>query len=129
MNYFKITRFQNNLITFASVILGGLSGEVASWSKLVIAAFSASFISAGGYSLNDYFDLEIDRINRPKRVLPKGDISPKHPECSSARVMKLLSVFGVHTHGARTCPYETTAESLPCRSCGKDAPTPCSVGR
>jgi len=52
-------------------------GEVSSWSKLFLAATSASFISAGGYSLNDYFDLEIDRINRPQRVLPKGEISSK----------------------------------------------------
>jgi len=77
INYLKLTRFQNNFITFVSVILGGLSGEVISWPRLLIAAFSASFISAGGYALNDYFDIEIDRINRPKRILPQGDILPR----------------------------------------------------
>ena len=75
--YFKLTRFQNNLITFISVLLGGFAGGVSSWGKLLLAAFSAAIISAGGYGLNDYFDLEIDKINRPLRVLPKGDLSPK----------------------------------------------------
>lgn len=75
--YFKLTRFQNNLITFISVLIGGLVGGVSSWTRLILAALSAALISAGGYVLNDYFDLEIDKINRPLRVLPKGDLLPK----------------------------------------------------
>jgi geranylgeranylglycerol-phosphate geranylgeranyltransferase len=76
-NYFRLARLQNNLITFISVLLGGFVGDVSSWLELILAAVSASFISAGGYALNDYFDLEIDRINRPDRVLPEGVIIPK----------------------------------------------------
>jgi geranylgeranylglycerol-phosphate geranylgeranyltransferase len=75
--YFKLTRFQNNLITFISVLMGGFVGGVSSWGKLLLSGLSASLISAGGYVLNDYFDLEIDKINRPLRVLPKGDLFPK----------------------------------------------------
>jgi len=75
--YFKLTRFQNNLITFMSVLMGGFIGGVSSWGKLLLSALSASLISAGGYVLNDYFDLEIDKINRPLRILPRGDLSPK----------------------------------------------------
>ena len=75
--YFKLTRFQNNLITFISVLMGGFIGGVSSWGKLLLSALSAALISAGGYVLNDYFDLEIDKINRPLRILPRGDLSPK----------------------------------------------------
>ncbi|MCJ7459002.1 MAG: UbiA family prenyltransferase [candidate division Zixibacteria bacterium] len=75
--YFKLTRFQNNLITFISVLMGGFIGGVSSWGKLLLSALSAALISAGGYVLNDYFDLEIDKINRPLRILPGGDLSPK----------------------------------------------------
>ena len=75
--YFKLTRFQNNLITFISVLMGGLVGGISSWTRLILAALSAALISAGGYVLNDYFDLEIDKINRPLRILPGGDLSPK----------------------------------------------------
>ena len=76
-SYFSLVRIQNNFITFISVLLGGFVGDVSSWLKLILAAGSASLISAGGYALNDYFDLEIDRINRPERVLPEGVITPK----------------------------------------------------
>ena len=75
--YFKLTRFQNNLITFISVLMGGFIGGVSSWGKLLLSALSAALISAGGYVLNDYFDLEIDKINRPLSVLPRGDLPPK----------------------------------------------------
>ena len=57
--------------------MGGFIGGVSSWGKLLLSALSAALISAGGYVLNDYFDLEIDKINRPLRVLPKGDLPPK----------------------------------------------------
>lgn len=77
LSYLRLARIQNNLITFVSVILGGFVGGVSTWSKLILAAVSASLISAGGYVLNDYFDVEIDKINRPNRVLPKEDISLK----------------------------------------------------
>ncbi len=38
---------------------------------------AAVFIGAGGYVVNDYFDLPIDRVNRPDRMLPSGRITPK----------------------------------------------------
>jgi geranylgeranylglycerol-phosphate geranylgeranyltransferase len=75
LSYLKLARIQNNLITFISVLLGGFMGGVSNWSKLLLAALSASLISAGGYVLNDYLDVEIDKINRPNRVLPKENIS------------------------------------------------------
>jgi geranylgeranylglycerol-phosphate geranylgeranyltransferase len=41
----------------------------------LLAALSAALIGAGGYALNDYFDREIDKINRPTRIIPSGKIS------------------------------------------------------
>jgi geranylgeranylglycerol-phosphate geranylgeranyltransferase len=34
------------------------------------------FISAAALILNDYFDLEVDRVNAPQRALPAGLVSP-----------------------------------------------------
>lgn len=36
---------------------------------------SVAAISAGGFAINDYFDVEKDRINEPLRALPSGDLS------------------------------------------------------
>jgi len=77
LGYLKLTRPQNNLITAISVLVGAaVSPVIESWEKVFFACLSAFFISAGGNSINDFFDLEIDRINKPQRPLPHGDISP-----------------------------------------------------
>ena len=43
---------------------------------MVFAVLSAMLIAAAGNALNDYFDLEIDRVNRPGRPLPSGLVTP-----------------------------------------------------
>jgi geranylgeranylglycerol-phosphate geranylgeranyltransferase len=74
---FKLARPQNDLIVALSVLVGAtVSGDIESWVKVLFACMSAFFISAGGNSINDFFDLEIDRINKPYRPLPRGEISP-----------------------------------------------------
>jgi geranylgeranylglycerol-phosphate geranylgeranyltransferase len=76
--YLKLTRPPNNLIVALSVLVGALvAGEIDHWWGVVFACLSALFISAGGNCLNDFFDVEIDRINKPFRPLPRGEISTK----------------------------------------------------
>jgi len=82
--YFELTRPQNNLITALAVLAGALVGyPLESVFKLILGCLSAAFISAGGYVINDYFDLEIDRINKPHRPLPRGELSEKSALCFS----------------------------------------------
>ncbi len=73
----QITRPQNCLITFASVLMGGWLGVHALPASLWIAAFSAAAIMAGGNALNDLWDLETDRINHPHRPLPSARLTPR----------------------------------------------------
>jgi geranylgeranylglycerol-phosphate geranylgeranyltransferase len=44
---------------------------------LWLAAFIAGIITAFGNITNDYFDIEIDRINKPNRILPLGKLLPR----------------------------------------------------
>lgn len=84
--YLRLTRFHNNLITAFSVLVGAaVSGRVLSGERVVFACISALFIAAGGNVINDFFDIEIDRINKPARPLPRGEISP-----GSALVFSIL---------------------------------------
>jgi len=39
------------------------------------AGISVVFVTAASNIINDFFDFEIDKINRPKRVIPAGKIS------------------------------------------------------
>jgi geranylgeranylglycerol-phosphate geranylgeranyltransferase len=76
VNYIRLTRPVNNLITALSVLVGAaIAGNVESWTMVFFACLSAFFISAGGNVINDFFDVDIDRINKPSRPLPQGDIT------------------------------------------------------
>jgi geranylgeranylglycerol-phosphate geranylgeranyltransferase len=78
VEYLKLTRPQNNMIAALSVLVGALvSGDIECWRRVTFACLSAFFISGGGNCLNDFFDVEIDRINKPFRPLPKGEISKR----------------------------------------------------
>jgi geranylgeranylglycerol-phosphate geranylgeranyltransferase len=75
-NYIKLIRPLNNFITALSVLVGAaISGEIESWVMVLFACLSAFFISAGGNVINDFFDINIDRINKPNRPLPRGKIT------------------------------------------------------
>ena len=54
------------------LLVGGLLSNVTGWLPLVLASMA---IYAAGIALNDVFDLELDRIERPGRPLPSGQVS------------------------------------------------------
>lgn len=45
--------------------------------SIVLLIVATIFIAAGGYVLNDYFDVKIDRINRPDSVVVTNEISKR----------------------------------------------------
>ena len=77
----SLVRPLNVVMFFAGVALGGLlaAGPGAfvgdRGSALVLAMASAALIGGGANAINDVFDLEIDRVNRPERPLPSGVVS------------------------------------------------------
>lgn len=52
-----------------SVVLFGLPPD--RWIEILSAACAGGLIAAGANAINDYFDLEIDAVNRPERPLPR----------------------------------------------------------
>ncbi|HPR16774.1 MAG TPA: geranylgeranylglycerol-phosphate geranylgeranyltransferase [Candidatus Cloacimonadota bacterium] len=78
MPFLKILRPFNCLFVAITVLFGALiSNTVGHVVPLIFAVLSATFIAAAGYVMNDFFDLPIDKINRPYRMLPAGKISPQ----------------------------------------------------
>ena len=91
-SYLKLSRPANILIAGLSVIVGAaVTGEIISWWKVLLAFVSAGLIAGGGNTINDYFDLEIDKINKPQRPLPQSQISPKDALLFSV----LLFIIGI----------------------------------
>ncbi len=77
--YLLLTRPVNLLITSSTVLVGLFlcAGEKTNLFVLILAPLSAALAAAAGNIINDYFDLEIDKINRPARPLAFGTISKK----------------------------------------------------
>jgi geranylgeranylglycerol-phosphate geranylgeranyltransferase len=77
--FYILSRPLNVLITIVTILIAAMiTGKFALNSLLIFAAITAAFIAVGANVVNDIFDVEIDRINKPKRILPAGRISIKH---------------------------------------------------
>jgi 4-hydroxybenzoate polyprenyltransferase len=59
--------------------------------KLFILSLSTVMIAAGGYVINDYYDIKIDLINKPERVVIGKSITRRY----AILFHTLLSFFGV----------------------------------
>ncbi|MEQ8361273.1 MAG: geranylgeranylglycerol-phosphate geranylgeranyltransferase [Cyclobacteriaceae bacterium] len=69
---FRLTRFWNLVIIgfaqyFTAYFLIG-THTIIDWQMLLLSA-STMMIAAGGYIINDYYDVKIDLINKPERVV------------------------------------------------------------
>ncbi|MCX6694925.1 MAG: UbiA family prenyltransferase [Candidatus Altiarchaeota archaeon] len=86
--FIELIRVKNASIAFLGVLVGALlSPYPAPAAIIILAGLSAAAILAGGNAINDYFDVEIDRVNKPKRPLPSGRIT------SSDTIMTSLTLF------------------------------------
>ena len=66
-------------------------GEILPVYLLVLIGAAVVLIAAGGYVINDYFDVKIDRINRPDSVIVTRSISKP----AAMRLSISLSAIGV----------------------------------
>ena len=74
----QLLRPLNCCITAASVLIGAVAGGAVPPSPSVwLAVLAAALITGAGNAFNDLRDLEIDRINRPRRPLPSGRLTPR----------------------------------------------------
>src|SRR3989338_1279320 len=77
--YIEILRPLNALMTIVGVLIGAAIAGVP-FNPLhlgLIFAALATFLQLGaGNAINDYFDREIDKINKPLWPIPSGRISP-----------------------------------------------------
>lgn len=74
---YKISRPMTTLTGILSVMMGGYVAGTGAWGKVLLAVLTTMLISAAANAWNDYLDIEIDKINQPKRPLPAGMVSPQ----------------------------------------------------
>ncbi|AWR97595.1 MFS transporter [Acidianus sulfidivorans JP7] len=76
-SYLKLVRIHN----VVGAALGDFTGYVVAsgWKfdlkPFILSLLIVALIAAGGYAINDVYDINIDKINKPDRPLPSGKIS------------------------------------------------------
>jgi geranylgeranylglycerol-phosphate geranylgeranyltransferase len=90
--YIRLVRLHN----VVGATLGDVMGYLVSskWAHvslvtLTISALVVGLVAAGGYVINDVFDVEIDRINKPDRPIPAGKVSLRSAKILSACLFAL----------------------------------------
>lgn len=81
----ELMRLEHGVMLFLAILIGSLISQKTLYDNLnlpllniVLTFFTALFLEASTFALNDYYDLDIDRINkRTDRPLVRGDLSPK----------------------------------------------------
>ena len=84
-------------------------GEQLAWYITLLIALATILIAAGGYVINDYFDVKIDRINRPDQVIVTRSISKPTAMRLSIALSSIGAVCGL---GAAWCLRSITFGTL-----------------
>lgn len=78
----ELMRLEHGVMIAIAILIGSLialKGEgMPSFDKFILTFFTALFLEASTFALNDYCDIDIDKKNkREDRPLVRGDLSPK----------------------------------------------------
>ena len=68
----------------------GFHDPLAWWQTLLLMS-AVVLIAAGGYVINDYFDVKIDRINRPERLVVTQSVTKEQ----AMRLFQVTTLVGV----------------------------------
>jgi geranylgeranylglycerol-phosphate geranylgeranyltransferase len=76
----EILRPINDIMGSLTVIIGILNTRsgidpIILILNIVLGVLTYFFIAGSGMVINDYYDIEIDKINRPERPIPRGSIT------------------------------------------------------
>lgn len=79
--YVQLLRLKNCGMAVASVLIvaliaTGLDLVTLPINAIVLASIVVFLFTGAGNTLNDYLDREIDRMNHPRRPIPRGRVSP-----------------------------------------------------
>lgn len=82
--YLEMMRPGNCLMSVVAVVIGGLLAVGGSlsifldpFSPVYIAVVVVFALTGAGNVINDYVDVEADKVNKPKRPIPSGRVSPR----------------------------------------------------
>ena len=101
-DYLMLVRWQNLLMTaivmfvmekwvVTPILRAAYFGEQLPWWLLTLLMLATVLITAGGYVINDYFDVKIDAINRPDRLIVTRSVTKPQ----AMRLFQVLTAAGI----------------------------------
>ncbi|MHA1985523.1 MAG: geranylgeranylglycerol-phosphate geranylgeranyltransferase [Promethearchaeota archaeon] len=89
----EILRPINGLMGALTVIIGILNTKIGIELftlifNIIFGVLTYFFISGSSMVINDYYDIEIDKINRPERPIPRGSITLKQ-----AKILWIITIL------------------------------------
>ncbi len=96
LSYFSILRLSVCLLAFFAVFVGAFISGFTNPFQIILASSAAFLIAGAGNVLNDYFDYESDKINKPHRFIPSGKISRKNALYYSIVLLAISFSFFVY---------------------------------
>ena len=99
LNYFILVRWYNIFIAILAVYVTFVLIESQSWHNLLICALEVTFAMAFANIMNDVLDIEVDKLNHPKRMLVEGLINIKKAKvlCSIFLILTIVTSFFLGT--------------------------------
>ncbi len=93
ISYLKILRPSVVLLSAFGVLVGALIVGYQQTFQIFIAVLVGSLIAGAGNVTNDYYDYEIDKINKPKRIIASGKIKRKNAALYSAVLYVIANIL------------------------------------
>lgn len=101
-DFLTLVRWQNVLMIAVTVyvmekwvatpiLCAAYFGEQLPWYVLLLMTMACCLIAAGGYVINDYFDVKIDAINRPDRLIVTRSVSKRQ----AMQLFQMLTALGL----------------------------------
>jgi len=95
LSYVKILRPSIIFLSAFAVLVGALLVNFYQPLQIFIAVLVVSLIAGAGNVTNDYYDYEIDKINKPKRVIPSGKLKRKNAATYAVILYALAVVLSI----------------------------------
>lgn len=124
MAWLKLVRWQNLVIIFLTQLFAwgcvivpmrqySPVPLVLSWNNFLLLSLSTVLIAAAGYIINDYFDIKIDIINRPEKLILEKRI-PLKLAIVVHTVMNVMAIMLAVIVARRAGHYSFIAIQLSC---------------
>ncbi len=95
LSWARLARVSNLPTAVSNILVGYLIAHQA-WTPilpLILLVLASAMIYSAGMILNDVFDVEVDRIERPGRPIPAGDISLRNARLAGFGLLMLGAIL------------------------------------